>query len=79
MILLTFFMTYKFTTIINKEGRWYVARCVELGVVSQGRSVEEAQENIKEATELYLEKESDVKSFVSSSMPLVTMFEISHV
>jgi len=47
-------MTYKFTTIITQEGKWYVARCVELGVVSQGRTVEKAQENIKEAVELYL-------------------------
>jgi len=72
-------MTYRFTTTINKEGGWYVARCVELGVVSQGRSIEEARENIKEATELYLEKESDIRSLIPSSMPMVTMFEVSHV
>lgn len=28
-------MTYKFTTIIQQDGKWFVARCVELGVVSQ--------------------------------------------
>ena len=56
-----------------------MARCVELGVVSQGRSIEEARENIKEATELYLEKESDIRSLIPSSMPMVTMFEVSHV
>ena len=48
-------MTYKFTTIIIQEGKWYVARCLELGVVSQGRTIEEAQKNLKEAVELYLE------------------------
>jgi len=36
-------MTYRFTTVINKEGKWYVARCLELGVVSQGRTIEEAK------------------------------------
>jgi len=48
-------MTYKFTTILIKEGKWYVARCVELGVVSQGKTIEDAQKNLKEAVELYLE------------------------
>ena len=49
-------MTYKFTTIIQQDGKWYVVRCIELGVVSQGKSIEQAQKNLKEAVELYLEK-----------------------
>ncbi len=49
-------MIYKFTTIIKQEGKWYVAHCVELGVVSQGKTIEQAQKNLKEAVELYLEK-----------------------
>ena len=32
-----------------------MAHCVELGVVSQGKTIEEAQANLKEAVELYLE------------------------
>jgi len=48
-------MTRKFTAVITKEDRWYVAHCVELVVVSQGKTIEEAQENLKEAVELYLE------------------------
>ena len=45
----------KFTAVLTKEGKWYVAHCVELGVVSQGKTVEDAQANLKEAVELYLE------------------------
>jgi len=45
----------KFTAVITKEERWYVAHCIELGVVSQGKTIEEAQMNLKEAVELYLE------------------------
>ena len=26
-------MSYKFTSVIIQEGKWYVARCIELGVV----------------------------------------------
>jgi predicted RNase H-like HicB family nuclease len=48
-------MFKKFTAVITKEEKWYVAHCVELGVVSQGKTIEEAQANLKEAVELYLE------------------------
>ncbi len=48
-------MTKKFTAVITKEENWYVTHCVELGVVSQGKTIEEAQKNLKEAVELYLE------------------------
>lgn len=45
----------RFTGVISREASWYVAHCVELGVVSQGKTIEEAQANLKEAVELYLE------------------------
>ncbi|MCZ6661100.1 MAG: type II toxin-antitoxin system HicB family antitoxin, partial [bacterium] len=44
----------RFTAVITKEDAWYVARCVELGTVSQGKTIEDAQANLKEAVELYL-------------------------
>ena len=48
-------MSKKFTAIITKEDKWYVAHCIELGVVSQGMTIEKARANLKEAVELYLE------------------------
>jgi len=48
-------MIRRYTAIITKEVSWYVVRCLELSVVSQGRSIEEAQMNLREAVELYLE------------------------
>ncbi|MDP2932341.1 MAG: type II toxin-antitoxin system HicB family antitoxin [Chloroflexota bacterium] len=48
-------MVGKFTAVITKAENWYVAHCVELGVVSQGKTIEEAQGNLREAVELYLE------------------------
>ena len=48
-------MSKKFTAVITKEEKWYVSHCVELGVVSQGKTIEEAKANLKEAVELYLE------------------------
>ncbi len=48
-------MARRFTAAITKEDRWYVAHCLELGVVSQGKTLEEAKANLKEAVELYIE------------------------
>ncbi|MFZ0050542.1 MAG: type II toxin-antitoxin system HicB family antitoxin [Desulfobaccales bacterium] len=48
-------MTKKFTAVITKEENWYVAHCVELGVVSQGKTIKDSKANLKEAVELYLE------------------------
>lgn len=45
-----------YTAIVHKEDTWYVAECPEVGVVSQGKTIEEAVANLKEATELYLEE-----------------------
>jgi predicted RNase H-like HicB family nuclease len=48
-------MTYRFSALIAKENDWYVARCPELNVTSQGKDVESARANLTEAIELYLE------------------------
>lgn len=55
-------MLTKYSIVIEKEDIWYVAHCVELGIASQGRSVEEAKVNIKEAIELYIESFGDDKN-----------------
>lgn len=39
------------------DGDWFVARCVEVEVASQGRTIEEALANLREALELYFEDE----------------------
>jgi predicted RNase H-like HicB family nuclease len=45
-----------FTAVLHKERDLYVANCPEVGTVSQGKSIEEAVANLKEATELYLDE-----------------------
>ncbi len=44
------------TAIVHKEEDMYVAKCPEIGTVSQGNTVDKAVANLKEATELYLEE-----------------------
>jgi predicted RNase H-like HicB family nuclease len=53
----------------------FVADCPEVGTVSQGATIEEAIENLKEATGLYL-KEFPVEP---TQHPLVTIFEVAAV
>jgi predicted RNase H-like HicB family nuclease len=51
-------MTQKLTAIIEKEGSGYVSLCPELDIASQGDTVEQARENLKEALELFFETAS---------------------
>ena len=48
--------TQTYTAVVHREDQWYVAECPEVGVFSQGKTIEEAVANLKEATELYLEE-----------------------
>ena len=48
----------KFTAIIEKEGKWYVAHCPELDIASQGKSVKEARINLKGAIALFFQHAS---------------------
>ena len=48
-------MAIKSNVYIIKEDDWYVANSIETGVASQGKSIEEAINNLKEAFELYFE------------------------
>jgi len=61
-----------FTAIVHKEKSLYVAECPEVGTVSQGESIEEAIENLQEATELYLAEFPLKQSF----RPILTTFEV---
>ncbi|HHQ48067.1 MAG TPA: type II toxin-antitoxin system HicB family antitoxin [Acidobacteria bacterium] len=45
----------RLTAAVTHEEPWYVARCLEVEVTSQGETVEEALENLREALELYFE------------------------
>ncbi|MBN1293336.1 MAG: type II toxin-antitoxin system HicB family antitoxin [Candidatus Latescibacteria bacterium] len=60
-----------FTVVLHKEQDIYVAECPEVGTVSQGLTIDEAVENLREATELYLEE----FPMQTTTKPLITTFE----
>lgn len=45
----------RFTAAVSREDPWYVARCLEVEVTSQGESIDGALANLREALELYFE------------------------
>ena len=51
-------MTQKLTAIIEKENDGYVSLCPELDIASQGDTIEQARDNLKEALELFFETAS---------------------
>lgn len=45
------------TAIVRRENPTYVSWCPELDIASQGRTIDSALKNLKEAVKLYLEDE----------------------
>ena len=51
-------MHKQLTAIIEREGEGYVSLCPELDIASQGDTIEEARENLREVLELFFEAAS---------------------
>ncbi len=45
----------RLTCVIEREDDAYASSCPELDIASQGRSIEEARQNLIEAVELFME------------------------
>jgi predicted RNase H-like HicB family nuclease len=41
--------------VFQNDGEWFIARCLDLPVTTQGRTLSAAKKNLEEAVELYLE------------------------
>ena len=61
------------SAVIYREEDMYVAECPEVRTVSQGKTIEEALKNLREATELYLEE----FPFKENGKPMMTVFEVA--
>ncbi len=66
---------FTLTAVIHREEDMYVAECPEVGTASQGKTIEEAVKNLKEATELYLEE----FPMGSKERSIITTFEVAEV
>ena len=61
-----------FTAVIHREGKLFVATCPEVGSISQGENMDQALQNLREATELYLEEFPEI---VSTDQSYITTFQ----
>ena len=64
----------RLTAAIHQEGTGYVARCLELDVVSQGDTIEEARATLVEAIELLFEDPADRREIDPS--PAIVPIEV---
>ena len=66
-------MSKAFDIVVNEEymdkKKIFVVHCLNLGIASQGKSVEEAMENIKDAIKLYLEENPEEAPKTEDLMP----------
>ena len=67
--------------VLNKEKlssgeNVFVANCTTLGIASQGKTMDEAMENIKEAISLYLEEQPEVYDEILSEVPSFSVIEL---
>ncbi len=46
-------MKKTFTSIVWQEDKWFIARCLEVDVASQGKTEKKALENLREALTLH--------------------------
>ena len=74
-------MSYKVSTVIEKDEHGYYAYCPELeGCQTQGETLEEVVKNIREAMELYLETlAEDEKHELLSKEIFTTSMEVASV
>lgn len=67
-------MSIKCTVFIQQEENWYVATDVVSGVASQGKTIDESIQNLKEALSLYYE---DNKPMEADKPIFVTTMEVA--
>ncbi len=70
-------INFHFPVILSQEGKWHVAACPMLDIATQGKTIEEARENIKELIEEYLKDPDTVKPDLSRiSYPFLTSIPV---
>jgi predicted RNase H-like HicB family nuclease len=72
-------MIFKGVIKIEQEEERFVATCVENNIASQGKTVNEAVENLKEAIALYYEDETDKEDsdFRQNEQVYITTLEMA--
>ena len=70
-------MNFKGTISIKREEDWFVAICLENNIASQGKTIDEATENLKEAIALFYEDEVEEKIVLPYEQVYITSLEMA--
>ena len=72
-------MVFKGTIKIEQEEEWYVATCLENNIASQGKTIEEAMKNLKEAIALYYADEDNKEEleYLQNEEVFITRLEMA--
>jgi predicted RNase H-like HicB family nuclease len=63
--------------VVTRDRQWYVAECLELAVVTQGRTLDELVANLREAIALHLEGEDPVATGVVAEPRVSLTYEVT--
>jgi predicted RNase H-like HicB family nuclease len=64
---------------VRRGVKYYVAECVEIGVVTQGKSIDETIENLKEAVALHLDNENPADFGLAPNPSLIVTMEVEPI
>ena len=67
-----------YQSVVYKEGKYYVAQCLNIDVSSFGDSEQEALANLQEALELYLEDAPSLPTIPPVEHPTVHTLHLQH-
>jgi predicted RNase H-like HicB family nuclease len=72
-------MIFKGTIKIEREEEWFVATCFENSIASQGKTIEEAMANLKEAITLYYEDDGKKEelNYLQNEQIYITRLEMA--
>ena len=63
--------------VVTRDGEYYVGECLELAVVTQGRTLDEIVFNLREAIGLHLEGEDPGRFGLVAEPRLTVMYEVA--
>lgn len=62
--------------VFQNDGKWFIARCLDVPVTTQGRTLASAKANLREAVELYFETWGEPKNSAPAQEVYLTSMEV---
>ena len=69
--------SFQLQNVVWKEGKFYVAQCLNVEVSSFGKTKKDALDNLNEALELYFEDQKPIK-LVKIENPSIAKYQLQH-